>query len=376
MKGFKNGSKRSLILLALLAGLGIAAWRANILWSEAISPIETATEASNQKPVTLQIAQGTSARQIGEELQALGLIRSTTAWNLWTRWLTTQDSAGGFQAGTYNLSRTDSLPAIASKIWSGDVAQTSFTIPEGWNLKQMANYFEQEGFFSAKDFLQATQQFSPTDYPWLPQVNSGYPRLEGYLFPDTYQVEAGKITPDDVIKQMLDRFEQIALPLYQQAGKPSLTVAEWVTLASIVEKEAVIADERSRIAGVFHNRLKQGMALGADPTVEYGLGVQQTPDRPLTFAEVNTPSPYNTYINAGLPPTPISSPGLASLKATLNPEQTDYLYFVARYDGTHVFSRTLAEHQTAQDLIHDKREAEAKPPQRKPTSPQPTRNPG
>ena len=99
------------------------------------------------------------------------------------------------------------------------------------------------------------------------------------------------------------------------------------------------------------------MTLGADPTVEYGLGIQQTPDQPLTFAQVQTPSPYNTYLNPGLPPTPIAAPGAPSLKAALYPAKTDYLYFVARYDGTHVFSRTLAEHEAAQKSIHDQRES-------------------
>jgi UPF0755 protein len=108
----------------------------------------------------------------------------------------------------------------------------------------------------------------------------------------------------------------------------------------------------------FLNRLKKGIPLGADPTVEYALNIRQTPDRRLTLAEVRTPSPYNTYLNPGLPPGPIASPGLASLKAVLEPEQTDYLYFVARYDGTHVFSKTLAEHEAAQlQIIQERRQA-------------------
>jgi UPF0755 protein len=113
----------------------------------------------------------------------------------------------------------------------------------------------------------------------------------------------------------------------------------------------VVPEERGIIAGVFTNRLRQNIPLGADPTVEYGLGISQTKEQPLTWAQVGTPSPYNTYINPGLPPTPIASPGQASLAAALAPEQTDYLYFVARYDGTHVFSRTLAEHEAARDAI-------------------------
>ncbi len=128
-----------------------------------------------------------------------------------------------------------------------------------------------------------------------------------------------------------------------------------MTLASIVEKEAVVGSERPLIAGVFFSRLQKGMRLESDPTVEYALGIRQTADQPLTFAQVKTVSPYNTYLNPGLPPGPIASPGLASLKATLAPEKTDYLFFVARYDGTHVFSRTLQEHEAAVTKIRKQR---------------------
>lgn len=256
---------------------------------------------------------------------------------------------------------------IAATIWAGEVAQTSFTIPEGWSIRQMAQYFEAQKYFSADAFLAAVNQFSTAAYPWLPADAplAGFPPLEGYLFPDTYQVPVGaSIQPEFVIKLMLDRFQQVALPIYQQhQSKTRLSLAEWVTLASLVEKESVVPEERSRISGVFHNRLNQQMPLASDPTVEYAFGIQQTPDQPLTYRQVETPHPYNTYVNVGLPPAPIASPGKASLEATLTPEATDYLFFVARYDGTHVFSRTLAEHQAAQNAIHDQREAnQTKPP--------------
>jgi UPF0755 protein len=147
------------------------------------------------------------------------------------------------------------------------------------------------------------------------------------------------------------------LPAYQkQQNQTNLNLKQWVTLASIVEKEAAVPSERSRIAGVFTSRLQKGMRLESDPTVEYGLGIRQTADKPLTFAQVKIASPYNTYLNPGLPPGPIAAPGLASLEATLNPEKTDYLYFVARYDGTHVFTRTLNEHLAAVAKIRQERQ--------------------
>jgi UPF0755 protein len=182
--------------------------------------------------------------------------------------------------------------------------------------------------------------------------------LEGFLYPDTYKLNGDQVTPQAVVQQMLNQFKLVALPVYQQRQQTKFNLHEWVTLASIIEKEAVVQNERSRIAGVFISRLRQGVPLGSDPTVEYALGIRQTAAQPLTFAQVETPSPYNTYLNPGLPPTPIASPGLASLKAALYPENTNYFYFVARYDGTHVFSRTLAEHEAAQAAIRKQQSAQ------------------
>lgn len=339
--------------------LGTATWQGWTWWNQVTAPLisEPASGANNPREpvVTIQIASGTSARQIGQDLQAAGVIRSAFAWELWSRWLLLRNPQQGFQAGTYRVSPNQPLQSIAEKIWAGDVVQHSFTIPEGWSIRQMAAYFESQGYFSAQDFLVAVRQIPNDRYPWLP---TNLPHLEGFLYPDTYQLAGTSTTPQAIIRQMLDRFEQVALPLYsQRQANGQMTLLQWVTLASIVEKEAVIPAERPRIAGVFTNRLRQNMPLGADPTVEYGLGVQQTPDQPLTLDQVRTPSPYNTYLNPGLPPTPIASPGLASLQATLTPENTDYLYFVARYDGTHVFSRTLADHEAAQALIRSQQDA-------------------
>ena len=364
MKAIQRIAKGSFYLLIICSVVGLSAWRAQAWWSWASAPtIEAASQQG--KRVMIQIPSGTSAQQIGQELETARLIKSAKAWELWARWLMWRQPDGGFQAGNYELSTAEPLQTIAQKIWTGEVAQRSFTIPEGWSLKQMANYFEQQGFFKAQDFLTAASQLPTGKYPWLP---TGVASLEGFLYPDTYQISAGaQVTPTEVITQMLDRFEQVALPLYnQERDRNQLSLLQWVTLASIVEKEAVVASERPRIAGVFTNRLKQNIPLGSDPTVEYALGVQQTKEQPLTLEQVKVESPYNTYVNAGLPPAPIASPGVASLKATLAPETTDYLYFVAKYDGTHVFSRTLGEHESAQGTIRDTIDKRATKPQEKP----------
>jgi len=342
-------------LVILVSATGIGGWQSWLWWNRALLPVGSeSSQIPTHAQFRIHIPQGASARQIGQHLRAAGLIRSTRAWLVWIRWLRFQDPSGGLQAGTYDLSPQDSLPAIAEQIWQGDVVQINLTVPEGWSIERMAQEFESQGLFTATDFIAATRQIPYDRYPWLPQELT---TLEGFLFPETYQFNTTVITPEAVITQMLDQFERVALPIYQQSQPGNrLSLYDWVILASIVEKEAVVASERSLIAGVFANRLRQGIPLGADPTVEYGLGIRQTPDQPLTLTQVQTPSPYNTYLNAGLPPTPIASPSLASLNAAAKPAQTPYLYFVARYDGTHVFSRTLKEHEKAQAAIRDERD--------------------
>ncbi|MEL7350757.1 MAG: endolytic transglycosylase MltG [Cyanobacteria bacterium P01_A01_bin.116] len=342
----------SIVLLALAAGAATQSWS---WWSWAKSPVMASEDPSAQDSfVQVQIPEGTASNQIGQDLEAAGLIRSTTAWKLHSRWKA-RKSAGGFQAGSYLISPTQSLEEIAKTIWDGDVVQLSFTIPEGWKREQMAERFEAQGLTTADEFLAATENIPYERFPWLPD---GIPHVEGFLYPDTYQIDSGAIAAEDLVGIMLQRFEDIALPVFD--SQPSdYSLLEWTTLASIVEKEAVVAEERDQIASVFARRLEEGITLGSDPTVEYGLGIEQTPENPLTYAQVETPNPYNTYMNAGLTPTPIASPGVASLEASLDPAPTEYLYFVARYDGTHVFSRTLGDHESAQGQIRDRVDAES-----------------
>ncbi|MBW4652023.1 MAG: endolytic transglycosylase MltG [Kaiparowitsia implicata GSE-PSE-MK54-09C] len=343
-------------LLLLPVVIGLFGWQGWRWWSWASAPVgavAAGVEGSAQpvepiQPVQIEIASGSTAGEIGETLENAGLIRSSRAWDVWTRWQTLQQQEGTYQAGVYEISPAESLTEISEKLRRGDVMQLSFTIPEGWTLAQMAEYFEERDFFTADEFLQAVDTVPRDRYPWLPD---DIPMLEGFLFPDTYSI-AGDITPEAIVDQMLLQFEQVALPLYQDSQSPSrYSLLEWVTLSSIVEKEAVVDEERPTIAAVFARRLEMGMPLGADPTVEYGLGIRQTVEQPLTYAQVAQPSPYNTYINPGLTPTPIAAPGYASLQESIDPGETEYLYFMARYDGTHIFSRTLAEHEAAKAAV-------------------------
>jgi UPF0755 protein len=306
--------------------------------------------------IRLTISDGMPTQAIAQELESAGVIRSSLALRLWITWQSLRSSEPlALRAGTYDFATNQSLPEVVAQIQTTKSAEVRFTIPEGWSITQMADLFEKQGFFAAKDFVVAAQRISPKRRSWLPE---DVPSLEGFLFPDTYQILQSEATPDRVIDLMLDRFEQVALPVYQenQASKPKVKVSlkDWVTLASIVEKEAVIESERRIISGVFWNRIKKNMRLESDPTVEYGLNIKQTPESPLTLEQVRTDSPYNTYLNEGLPPGAIASVGLASLKATLDPATTDYLFFVAKFDGSHVFSRNLEDHEKALQAIDKK----------------------
>jgi UPF0755 protein len=355
MKSFRPISKGLFYFLLLPGVMVVFGWQGWLLWNWLISPPSLSQSDSTEDTIQIQIPAGTTGQQLGEDLEAAGIIRSATAWRAWIYLQKFRQPTGDFKAGTYKLSVGQPLPSIAQKIWNGEVMQLSFTIPEGWTIKQMGDYFESVGYFSAEEFVEATKNIPTEQYPWLPE---DLPHLEGFLMPDTYQLASDRVSPQQIIGVMLDQFESTALPVYEaQESQTDLSLLEWVTLASIVEKESVVDEERGTIAGVFTKRLDIGMALQADPTVEYGLGIRQTADQPLTYAQVETPSPYNTYVNVGLPPTPIAAPGLDSLKATLNPEPTDALYFVARYDGTHIFSETLAAHEAATRAIRRQREA-------------------
>jgi UPF0755 protein len=331
-------------LLTLIGGGGMA-W-----WNGIAAP---PSDDPNAKSISIQIKSGSTIQAIGQELESKGAIKSQLAWKLWTTWQSKQGK-GTPQKGNYEVSPNQPLSVVAAQILEGKVVLSGFTIREGWNIKQMGDYFEKQGLFKAADFIAATKEIPRDKFPWLPE---GIPHLEGFLFPETYKVPTETITPKGVVTQMLKQFEQVALPEYKKAANNKLTLLQWVSLSSVVEKEAVVPIERPKIAGVFTTRLAKNMRLESDPTVEYGLGIKQTADRPLTFAEVKRPNPYNTYVNAGIPPGPIASPGIGSLQAVLNPDSTDLLFFVAKYDGTHVFSKTLKEHVAATQAIRQQRQS-------------------
>ena len=292
--------------------------------------------------VIITIVPGSTVAVIGEQLEERGIIRSGDAFALLAR---VKGLAAQLKAGTYDLSPHANLGAVLDKIVMGDVIDLSVrvTIPEGLTLSGMGRLFEQRGLFSQADFLAAAQTIN-LPYEHLAAVPPGvYNRLEGYLFPDTYYFPVA-VRPEQVIQAMAARFNQLVPVLYAASPLSArFTLHQVTTMASIVEKEAVLPAERPIIAGVFYNRLQRNMRLESCATIQFLLGTPRT----LLYADLEIVSPYNTYRNLGLPPGPIANSGLAAIKAALEPAATAYLFFVARRDGSHIFSPTYAEHRAA-----------------------------
>jgi UPF0755 protein len=290
--------------------------------------------------VYVRVAAGAGARTIGKTLAQEGIIRSGFHFVLWTKVL---GAEGQLQAGEYKLHPGMTPLGVVWRIKNGRVASPGVTIPEGLDVRQIAAVLATAGLADEAEFLtlahDAATVLEGSGLP-LPPTNS----LEGYLFPDTYRIAPG--TPvGDILRLMVRRMHHMVAPLLEERAAPlDFDFHQLLTLASIVEKEAKQAEERSLIAGVFLNRLRQGMPLQADPTVKYVL--QPAPVR-LSLKDVEVDSPYNTYRYPGLPPGPIASPGVEAIKAVLEPSRTEHLYFVARGDGTHIFSRTYREHLAA-----------------------------
>lgn len=311
-------------------------------------------------PVTFVVQPGETAAQVAARLEEEGLVVNGEVFR---RFMTYQGLDRTLEAGTYRLRANMTMHDIAQALQHGSADTVTVTIPEGWRMEQVAWLLEQQGLVRADDFL-AVARTAQYDYPWLADRPPGA-TLEGFLFPDTYQLPT-ETTPAAIVELMLVNFDAKAAPeiTTRLAGKQlfevqtgqyrPMTLYDVIILASIVEREAVVPDERPIIASVYYNRLdpahveETALRLSADPTVQYAKGYDpQTGNwwNPMLPGEGQTiDSPYNTFKVQGLPPGPICSPGLASILAVLNPAQTDYLYFHAIGDGSHVFAATLEEH--------------------------------
>jgi len=252
-------------------------------------------------------------------------------------WLTGEGRR--LQAGEYRFDHPVSAREVADKIARGEIYVRPITFPEGLTVKQMAALYESKGFGPARDFLTAAKNAA-----LIRAVDPDAKDLEGYLFPDTYNLKR-KEAAEQLVPKMVTAFMKAMTPeLLERADERGLTVRQLVTLASIVEKETGNKQERPLVAAVYANRLRIGMPLQCDPTVIYALDRAGRYNGNLTHENMQYDSPYNTYRYPGLPPGPIASPGRASIEAAANPAAVDYLYFVSRNDGTHAFATTLEEH--------------------------------
>ena len=318
-----------ILLAALVGGIGAAAW---VIDQRTRSPYRGYTDSER----FVEIPTGASTRAIGEALVAGGIVRDAFTFRV-ALWLSGE--ARHLQAGEYQFSQAMTPREVIAKIARGGVYVVSVTFPEGLTIAEMARIAEAHGFGPAADFIAAAQDPAP-----VRAFDSAAGDLEGYLFPDTYPLSR-RTTPRALVGLMVDRFQAVFTPdLREAASARHLSVRQAVTLASIVEKETGRGDERPLVAAVYANRLRIGMALQCDPTVIYALARAGRYRGNLRRDDLQFDSPYNTYRYPGLPPGPIASPGRASLEAALRPAKVDFLYFVSRNDGTHAFSRTLAEH--------------------------------
>ena len=320
-------------------------------------------------PVRFTIEPGMPATTIGSNLMAAGLIRDELLFEAYVR-INGLDNR--LAAGTFVLNSAMSTQEIADMLVNPRAQSVTITIPEGWRSEQVADRLlavdlfgdratvngvdtsPQASRYAAKAIGSDLTGLDPSRFPFL-QERPAAASLEGYLFPDTYALATDDAVAEDLLVRQLDNFAARVLPVYDEAiaaGTTILDLHSVLTLASIVEREAVVPEERSIIAAVYLNRLANGIKLDADPTVQYAMGYQPESGQwwktPVYLEEYSgVDSRYNTYLYSGLPPGPIANPGLASIRAVLFPEEHDYIYFVALPDGGggHVFARTFEEHQ-------------------------------
>ena len=326
-----------LAALVVLGGALAAAWRYEIS--------STKIEAG-LPPVRFVVPPGASAASIARQLHAMGLVSHP----LVLRVLALQRGVSGqLKAGEYALSGPLSVQGILDALARGDVVRRDLTVPEGRSIDEVAQLVVSEGM-SLDAFLAVARDPTP-----IRDLDPAASSLEGYLFPDTYDVPQSPEAPRALVRRMLERFRSVIEPELGRIAEKKLTVRQVVTLASIVELETARTGERPRIATVFWNRLERGMPLQTDPSVIYALKLAGRWDGNIRKRDLDIDSPYNTYRHAGLPPGPLGSPGKDSIRAVLDPTPGKELYFVSRNDGTHEFSETLGDHNRAVNRYQKRR---------------------
>lgn len=281
------------------------------------------------------VKEGLSLQEVADELERTKIITNRSLFMMWAR---VMGYSTKIKAGEYRLSPRMAPIRVLEILTTGTIITHPVTIPEGFTKEQIAELLSRKGLVKKLRFLSLTD-----DPEVLKKYGISGPSLEGYLYPDTYQVGRG-LSAESIIDVMVRRFWEVAKPFAKRAEESGMKMKEVVIIASIVEKETGLGEERPIIASVFLNRIKKRMRLASDPTVIYGI---KNFDGNLTRKDLATRTPYNTYVVRGLPPGPIANPGQEAIKAVLYPAKTNYLYFVSKNDGSHHFSKTLKEHNKA-----------------------------
>jgi UPF0755 protein len=311
---------RKFLTFLLLVALGFGGWLA---WG-----LLTPVAPSGQKFVLLR--SGLTTRKIAAELKAAGVIRSEKAFLVW-HFLHHKRS---LKAGEYLFEKQATAIEVHNRLARGDIYTHTVVIPEGYTIFDVAQAIEQAGLGTKDEFLKVARSDAELIHDLAPEA----PTLEGYLFPDTYEFTRTQ-SMHDIATVMVHHFRQVA-----NAIGLTNDVPQSVIMASIVEKETAVAEERPMVASVYYNRLMKRMALDADPSVIYAELLADTYQGALHHGDLATKSPYNTYRYPGLPPGPIANPGRSSLEAAMHPAISDYLYFVSDGNGHHRFARSLEEH--------------------------------
>lgn len=308
-----------------------------------MQPVEPAGPA-----VTVTIEKGMGSSQIADLLEEKGIIKKGLFFKGYLKWV---QEGSSFKAGTYNVSPGDTYDTLISRMNAGDVVKEDtvvFTIPEGYTATQVADKLAEAWNQKAEVFLQLIDSGAGLEAVGtlgIPENKELRHRLEGYLFPETYEL-AKDSTPQEVIEAMLEQLVKKldTIPEWKaKLANRGLTLHELMTVASLVEREVVVNEERPLVAGIIYNRLDKGQKLEIDATVQYLLDKQK---ERLYEKDLKVDSPYNTYKQEGLPPGPISSPGLASIEAAMTPEVSEYFFYVTKKDGSqaHLFAKTYKEH--------------------------------
>lgn len=328
-----------IIVLVLVLAAGGGAW---YVWN-GMQPVQPAGPA-----VTFTIEKGMGSSEIADLLEENGIIRNALFFKGYLKWV---KEGSGFMAGTYTASPGDTYDSLIARLNAGDVVKEEtvvFTIPEGYTAKQVAGKLAEAWGQKPEVFLEIIDSgagLAAVDRLGIPAGGGVLHRLEGYLFPETYELLKDS-TPQDVVEVLLEQLEKKldSIPDWKnQLTERKISLHELLTVASLVEREVVVDEERPLVAGVIYNRLNKGQNLEIDATVQYLLDKQK---ERLLYKDLEVESPYNTYRNAGLPPGPIASPGLASIQAALAPEASEYYFYVTKKDGTqgHLFGKTYEEH--------------------------------